>query len=575
MAAIELTDEQELVASSRAKNLVVNAYAGTGKTSVLVEYAKRRPNERMMYLAFNRSIKEEAALKFPKNVRCVTTHGLAFPQFGVRYQAKLGNPKASHLSRALDLDVLSAGRVLAVITNFLISTEATITEEHAIPVMPKANMNIICNLVDYAQRGWELMKDPANAAVPMPHDGYLKLYQLSKPTINTGIVLFDESQDANPVTLDFVMNQRCNKVFVGDRFQSIYQFRGAVDALSKIRADENLYLTTSFRFGDGVAALASALLKDWCHASKPVRGKGQYATTFKVNQGAPHAVIARTNGRLFAEAVMLVRSDMPFGFAGGVEGYRFDQILDAYRLFASRRGEMRDQFLASFDDFGQMRQYAEELDDKEVKALVNVVEEYRHEIPSLIEEIKSRAVPKLTGEEVTLSTAHKSKGLEWMDVVLTDDYTDLQLKRDDETGELVGPKPEEVNILYVAATRAMRGLCLPATVRDWLVESGRAQLLQACQHEPSAVAIASAPSEPAAPTPHQIPASKVTMELARRFKLLDAQIAELHGIITSSAPDMASGVASYLREKASKFAPAPALPNNGEANPTEGEASHV
>jgi len=46
-----LTDEQEAVASASGKAVLVSAYAGTGKTSVLVEFAKRRPQDRMLYLA--------------------------------------------------------------------------------------------------------------------------------------------------------------------------------------------------------------------------------------------------------------------------------------------------------------------------------------------------------------------------------------------------------------------------------------------------------------------------------------------------------------------------------------------
>lgn len=576
---MELTNEQEMAADSKANNLLVIAYAGTGKTSMLVEYAKRRPDKRLHYLAFNRSIKEEAILKFPSNVRCVTTHGLAFATHGKFYQAKLGNPKAYHLARAMSLDMLSAGKVLGVILNYLISPDTQITEVHAIPVTSSTSTSAIGNLIDYARRGWAMIID-TNNSVPMPHDGYLKLYQLSRPVIDTGIILFDEAQDANPVTLAIVASQNVNKVFVGDPYQAIYSFRGAVDALASIDADESLFLTSSFRFGEGIAQVATALLHDWRGALKPVQGRGQYASTFTVNKAYPHAILARSNGKIFAEAVSLVKNKTPFGFSGGVDGYRFDQILDTYRLFSGHRSEMKDPFLASFNDFAGMRLYADEVDDRELKALVNVVDEYEHKIPTLIGEIKCRAISHLTGQEVVLSTAHKAKGLEYMDVVLTDDFTDLKPRHNDE-GQKENPKPEEINIFYVALTRAMRGLALPNAIKEWLIESGRGDLLKMVPQGQPETLIVAKELVPLVPSPQSVPviakvfnplaasqsatpvvvvrqpaslsASKAFIGLNQRFRMLDAQFDELEQFVSGINPEMAAMVVNYLRSKAEKF----------------------
>lgn len=470
-----LTDEQSDVVCSSAKTMVVNAYAGTGKTSVLVEYAKRRPNSRMLYLAFNRSIKEEASRRFPRNVRCVTTHGLAYAGFGAQFKDKLGNPKAFHVAKALDLSNVDAGRVLVTVTAFLTSGDREIGERHAAQALSRAKPEELSDLIIQAKRAWAAMRD-LTSPVPMPHDGYLKLYQLSNPRIDADVILFDEAQDANPVTLDIVQQQSCGKVFVGDRFQSIYQFRGAVNALAEIQADEYLDLTASFRFGAGVASIASGLLMDFCGAVKPVRGFGEHATVFTVDQSRPHAILARTNGRLFTEAVRLLQDDAPFGFAGGVAGYRMELVLDVFRLYAHRVSEIKDPFLRSFKSFQAMCDYADELDDKELKSMAGVVDEYRFDIPKLVQEITTRAIEPLTGNEVVLSTAHKAKGLEWLDVVLLDDFVDLEPQIDDD-GFPVGPDPDEVNILYVAVTRALRGLCLPPNVRDWLIRSSRWHLI--------------------------------------------------------------------------------------------------
>lgn len=467
---MEPTAEQDAIRHSNAKTLKVSAGAGTGKTSTLVLYAQANPNKNMIYLAYNRAIKEEAQRKFPKNVRCVTTHGLAYASHGRPYQHKLGNPKPYQLSQALGLSARDAAIVLNVVTNFLTSAAREIDVDHTRgEKIPDGQRD---QVVEVANKAWAMMCDTDNSVVLMPHDGYLKLFQVSNPVIRTETILFDEAQDSNPVTLAIVIAQKCNKVFVGDSRQSIYSFRGAVNAMDIIDADEHLRLTTSFRYGSGVAKLANAILGAYEPHPHPLRGQGKYETRFAVDRNKPHAVISRTNAMLFDEAVRALKIGIPFGFVGGVENYKFDTVLDAYRLFADQRGMINDKMIQSFATYADMVQYGEELDDKEVKSLVKIVTQYEHEIPTLVERIKNEAVAALTGNEIVMTTGHKAKGLEFMDVFLTDDFTTMQAEQDDEGNE-IPPDREEVNLLYVACTRALRGLQVHESMMPWLKEANR------------------------------------------------------------------------------------------------------
>jgi len=62
------TAEQLPVIQYEGNHLVVKAYAGCGKTSTLVAYAEQHPHLRILYLAYNRAIRDEGAAKFPRNV---------------------------------------------------------------------------------------------------------------------------------------------------------------------------------------------------------------------------------------------------------------------------------------------------------------------------------------------------------------------------------------------------------------------------------------------------------------------------------------------------------------------------
>jgi len=461
------TDEQAAIRDSKARNLLVSASAGTGKTSTLVMYAEARPNTSMTYLAFNRPVKEEAQRKFPKNVRCVTTHGLAYASHGRPYAAKLGNPKPYQLANALSITQKDAGLTLNVITNFLTSSEREIGEAHlsekSVPTPLRGRY------IGLAKKAWEMMCDTTNMGVSMPHDGYLKLYQLSNPRIRTDTILFDEAQDANPVTLAIVEAQNCGKVFVGDSRQSIYGFRGAVNAMDTIKTDDHLRLTTSFRYGNGVARLANTILAAYDPHPHPIEGKGKHATFYAVDRSQPHTVLSRTNGMLFGEAVSALQGGIPFAFIGGVANYKFDTILDAYHLYSNQRGLIKDKMIASFPSYADMVSYAKDLDDKEVNALIKIVEAYGHNIPDLVERICREAVAAPTGNEILMTTAHKSKGLEFLDVFLTDDFTDMTAEMDNK-GRLIPPDREEINLLYVAMTRALRGISIHPSMMPWLAE---------------------------------------------------------------------------------------------------------
>ena len=86
---MNITPEQQAVCDSDASVMKVKAGAGTGKTTTLQGLAARHPRDRVLYLAFNKAIKEEAQARFPSNVRAMTAHGLAFSKIG-RYYADQG-----------------------------------------------------------------------------------------------------------------------------------------------------------------------------------------------------------------------------------------------------------------------------------------------------------------------------------------------------------------------------------------------------------------------------------------------------------------------------------------------------
>jgi F-box protein, helicase, 18 len=156
-------------------------------------------------------------------------------------------------------------------------------------------------------------------------------------------------------------------------------------------------------------------------------------------------------------------------WVGGIENYTIDKILDAYHLFARKRDKIRDPFLRNFASFGELASYAQEARDPEARVLSEVIEEYRHETPGLVQEVRDNAVPAAGDADLVLTTAHKAKGLDWDYVQIADDFEILA-----ETEAALAADPysvieeQEINLLYVAATRAKKALQLNAETKAWL-----------------------------------------------------------------------------------------------------------
>ncbi len=112
----------------------------------------------------------------------------------------------------------------------------------------------------------------ARATSAISPDVLLKLWAFSEPRIQADYLLFDEAQDSDGVMLSVLGRQRhAQIIYVGDPYQQIYEWRGAVNAMTHIDAPE-CALTESFRFGDTFAALASRLLT-LLGERTPIRGQ--------------------------------------------------------------------------------------------------------------------------------------------------------------------------------------------------------------------------------------------------------------------------------------------------------------
>lgn len=485
------TPEQSAIFDSQAGVLKIKAGAGTGKTTTLRGLAHRHGGRRMLYLAFNKAIKEEAQAKFPRNVRAVTAHGLAYGRIGKHYgntPDKLsGDLKPFHVLPALKdslkgmppaMHNLYGGRVIETLKAYLVSADAEMDQAHvALGASPgeKKHFDGGKILAD-ARNIWTQMAD-LRQPMPMIHDGYLKLFQLEQPELPYDVILLDEAQDTNPVTQALVWAQHARQAYVGDEHQAIYGWRGARNAMALIEADEDHLLTGSFRFGRAVAEVANAILSAKGETELRLRGLGGPSRVGRLAPNTPHAFIARGNSALFGRAVAAIEARERFAFVGPLYSYRLDLIEQTYAL--SRGLPTTDAFLKAFDSFEALDEYAQALEDREWMGRCNLVKRYGARLPRLVAQIQAQAgtYPGPGSFHVVLTTAHRAKGLEFDHVVMADDFMDFFDEDNGQWRDLTQASErerEEVNLQYVAATRARKALEVGQKLGKFLAEQAKA-----------------------------------------------------------------------------------------------------
>lgn len=464
--------------------LKVEACAGAGKTSTLVMMAEALPVP-SMYWCFNKSNADEAAQKFPPHVKCSTSHSTAFSFFGRDIAHKLKRPvgkyvnvagTGSEIGRMYKLSPVELSKdhtlsqaylgllVKNTLARFEQSSDAELSKKHLprgemVDIQSKAggsSMNWLeVRLVDVARQLWEDRINPSSAVLAT-HDTYLKLYQLSKPVLGGVEVLYvDEFQDTTPCVLDIVMNQKCKVIVVGDSRQAIYGWRGALNALKSIDC-ETRSLTKSFRYGQAVADIATVVLE----GAMNIEGFEKINSTASfecVDTSKPYTRLFRTNAALLAAAVEEIQA----GTAVRIEIDVKDFVKLLQSAVALREGNMKDvkhDKLLPFKNWAALTEEAKF--DPELSRIAKVIN--NGDAYKWIEVLQNHH--NSSDAHVTFTTAHKSKGREFEQVIVEGDFKSCY----NEAGEFVGLSEEEQNLLYVACTRAIERLQYNQTVAEYI-----------------------------------------------------------------------------------------------------------
>lgn len=246
------TEEQYAIESGYKENrfVTIQAKSGSGKTSTLYMLANGT-NDSILYLAFNKSMAEEARRKMPPNVMCRTLHSICYQRLPQNLRHKLSRPEGQYVNVAgtgseiakkfkiqnlIDKNgkvLLTRAMIGLMVKQTLAKYEFSDDEHIGHKHFPKVHMSdlkrknineqkLINEVVKYAKQLWRERIDPKSETI-MTHDTYVKLFELSKEDLGYDIIFGDEFQDVNPAFLSILRNAKSAKriVVVGDEFQCV------------------------------------------------------------------------------------------------------------------------------------------------------------------------------------------------------------------------------------------------------------------------------------------------------------------------------------------------------------------
>ena len=399
--------------------LAVTSVAGSGKTTMLLKLSSIHKTKKVLYLAFNKSLQIEISGKIKaggiKNMTAMTFDSLMWQLFHVH---KTGGVD----TKLTDLKPHNIGQYIPWLQNkpfklkqfycknfskFCMDTEYVDMASWCLKVLKKKD--------DILERLWLAAKEFRLVSFEVIRKlAFIGKWMKDFIDSRYDLVLCDETQDFDMNMLRMLLDETtCPKVFVGDPKQSIYEFRGCINAFKYMPPEAMMIeFYSTFRVGEPACGLIRARVPNlWMISKAP---DGRRTEIGGVIEAGQKAVWLFRSWRFLLQAARIT---------GGVWIYGFDTKLAQIRNLHSK---LNSSWSVSDDD---------EFEDDLPKFLKSISKD---ELEALIGDIERNLVME-TDAKWKMYTVHSYKGMENDFVRMSSDIT-----------------LEEENLYYVAITRGLR-----------------------------------------------------------------------------------------------------------------------
>ncbi|KAJ2996566.1 F-box DNA helicase 1 [Globomyces sp. JEL0801] len=502
--------------NSKGNAVRIVAGAGTGKTSTihLLIQELLLKNQKVLYIVFNKAAQLHANRKFKKfknSIECKTMHSICLSNLQGHLDDGFVPSNQNTLTKAIETnyeteiidwlklnnangllhdDLKTVKRKVALVTFWIYKTlEEWIRSDKRIinSVYYHARQNHMEQLgfpedsmfyIQAATEIWNKMWKSGGVDYPIEHDCYVKYAQLGNLNhLDYDCIMIDEAQDASMCQMDLFVNQQVaqqkNVYLFGDAVQAIYSFRGAKSRyLTALPNTTDFHLTNCFRFGKNISHVANLFLHAKEYSGQvndftPYRLTGLSTIDGIVTERSleyPYTAIGRSHSGIIIFAIELTETnpDVKLSLKGSKLSYKIliRKSKEVYQLYRGQRPRTAE--FRRYESFQEFDDTVRLFEMKEYGSLIDLVRKYHHSFPKKIaqfEQLLSKNLCRKKSPDVTLITTHQAKGLEFDRVQVLNDFTMVETNPDDPEFCIYGA--DELNLWYVAVTRAKKELSLP------------------------------------------------------------------------------------------------------------------
>lgn len=476
-------------------NLVIEACAGSGKSTTLIQIISRLPKDKsILFCAFNKDIVKELSKKVDKsfiNVDIRTVHSLGYLMLQRNFNDKsltINENKyrefifnnLNDITR-IDLSYLNYKEKLQYIDNIvkLVDFSRYNLAESEKEILVLADRHDISLLGDEVNACLDVMEWGRQVINEVDYTDMVWLPNtlLLKPLgLLFDYILADECQDFSVAQRELIL--RCVKkntrmIYVGDKKQCLYSFASASpESFDKIKSLPNmtsLPLSISYRCPKNIVKFAQTIVKEIeYNENNLIEGDVKYNSRIEeINDG--DMVLCRNNAPLMKIYSELIREGKKCKIRGKDIGLNLKKIVKHTKQEELNVDLSKDGvFVRLYDDLFSCRDKMMAKSGLDLNTIMNdsiivnkldiikaleVLSEGINTSEELIEKITDMFSDR-KNIGISLSTIHKAKGLESDNVFIACPSL-MPCKSATKDWEI----EQEYNLMYVAYTRAKNKLC--------------------------------------------------------------------------------------------------------------------
>ncbi|MGL4998318.1 MAG: UvrD-helicase domain-containing protein [Cetobacterium sp.] len=451
------TENQKKVINSKEGFVYVQAPPGTGKSSTIFGCLKK-DERKSLVLCFNSSIRieltEKAKDKGVVNATFHTFHSLAFDFFkrsnvikGFNERKMINNFdyfEIKSLLKTMGKNIVNPDKIREIKDEFI----RFLASKEKVSALEEYNDG------DLLKEIFVFLKENEDCFIF--HAFYIKVFQLiNYSNEEYKVVYCDESQDASACYNSIILNLKADKfLFFGDNQQKIYSFNGA-EGMDK----QNYFLDVSFRLGDECSYLCNKLISVSLGTDefdfKGVNTKQTIVNHF--NQFDKITVICRKNATII-EHIESVKKEGKFCYIiGGKESLGMDRLKNILKDFSKDRIHIyKGEELSSCNDLVAL---AKKTKESSLVSMSSLITKFGLNNFQKIESLERVIVDDKDMADIILTTVHKSKGLEFENVAIANDF---------KTVEEIMKSKDETYVFYVALSRCYGKLMINENTNEWL-----------------------------------------------------------------------------------------------------------